>query len=78
MKPENFAYWLQGYIEMTDGNRPTKQQWRMIKEHLQLCFDKRTIGQFRYNDYGESLLPSRPMFDLKGGSTKSNRGGGAC
>jgi hypothetical protein len=42
MTPEQFTYWLQGFVEMC-GEMPTEEQWDMIKEHLQLVFDKKTI-----------------------------------
>ena len=38
---ENFAYWCQGYAEIC-GDVPTAEQWGIIKEHLQLCFNKVT------------------------------------
>ena len=39
---DQFAYWLQGFVEMNGGKEPTKAQWKMIKDHLQLCFKKMT------------------------------------
>ena len=47
---ENFAYWLQGYAEIC-GNTPSDVQWEIIREHLQLCFNKVTtnIDQNRLN-----------------------------
>jgi hypothetical protein len=42
MTPEQFAYWLQGFVEMNGGKEPTKAQWKMIKDHLQWCFKKMT------------------------------------
>ena len=44
MTPENFAYWCQGFIELTNGAPPTPAQWEMIKEHLALVFTKVTKG----------------------------------
>ena len=41
MTPENFCFWLNGYVEL-DGRLPTLEQWRSIKEHLNLVFDKVT------------------------------------
>jgi len=39
MTAEQFAYWLQGFIEMTDGEQlPTVKQWNMIKDHLGYVF----------------------------------------
>ena len=42
MNHNEFTYWLQGFIEMNGGKEPTKAQWKMIKDHLQLCFKKMT------------------------------------
>ena len=44
MTPENFAYWLQGFVEVS-GLTPTEDQWEIIKQHLQLVFVKVTNGQ---------------------------------
>ena len=41
MKPENFLYWLNGFVEM-GGERPTEEQWKMLKEHLALTMQKIT------------------------------------
>ena len=42
MNHDQFTYWLQGFVEMNGGKEPTKAQWQMIKDHLQLCFIKMT------------------------------------
>lgn len=52
MTPENFAYWLQGYVELTDGKLPDKKTWKHIIDHLNLLFKKETplySGGFTYN-----------------------------
>ena len=41
MTPEQFVYWLQGFSEVT-GKSPTPEEWKIIQEHLNLVFDKRT------------------------------------
>ncbi len=41
MTPEQFAYWLQGYTEIS-GDRPSETQWLIIKDHLQEVFKKVT------------------------------------
>lgn len=38
MTHEQFAYWLQGFVEMNGNNAPTAEQWKMIKNHLYTCF----------------------------------------
>jgi hypothetical protein len=42
MSPENFAYWLQGFVELTQGQTPNPAQWRSIQEHLGEVFKKVT------------------------------------
>lgn len=42
MTPEQFAFWLQGYVELTGGTPPTQEQWDSIVEHLGLLFNKVT------------------------------------
>jgi ABC-type sugar transport system substrate-binding protein len=42
MSPENFAYWLQGFVELTQGQTPNPAQWKSIQEHLGLVFKKVT------------------------------------
>lgn len=41
MTPEQFAYWLQGYAEIS-GKQPTESEWQVIKDHLQTVFNKAT------------------------------------
>ena len=41
MKPEHFITWLRGYIEL-NGKVPSKKQWQIIQDHLNLVFDKKT------------------------------------
>ena len=42
MTPEQFCYWMQGFVELSGGNPPTTQQWQSISEHLQQVFKKKT------------------------------------
>lgn len=39
---DQFAYWLQGFVELTGGIPPTQEQWDSIIEHLGLIFNKVT------------------------------------
>lgn len=41
MTPENFAYWLQGFVEL-HGAPPSAEQWEQIKAHLNLVFERKT------------------------------------
>lgn len=43
MTPEQFAYWLQGFVELNPSmEQPTPEQWKAIGEHLQTVFKKVT------------------------------------
>jgi len=42
MTAEQFAYWLQGFMEMADPKELNKMQTQQIKDHLKLVFDKQT------------------------------------
>jgi hypothetical protein len=42
MTPEQFVYWLQGFMEMADPKELNKTQTQQIKDHLKLVFDKKT------------------------------------
>lgn len=43
MTPEQFSYWLQGFVEMNGGKMPTEGQWKAIQEHLATVFKKVTL-----------------------------------
>ena len=61
MKPENFLYWLNGFVEM-GGVRPTEEQWKMIKEHLALTMQKVTVTGIPINLPPQYFPnPGRPM-----------------
>lgn len=42
MTPEHFAYWLQGFSELSGPTPPTMNQWKLIQEHLALVMTKKT------------------------------------
>lgn len=41
MTPEQFVYWLQGFVEL-HGTVPSPTQWNQIKDHLSTVFNKVT------------------------------------
>lgn len=43
MTPEQFCYWLQGYVETNPyRTAPTTQEWSVIVDHMALVFEKKT------------------------------------
>ncbi len=91
MTPDQFTYWLQGFVEMNSGKAPTKQQWGMIKDHLQLCFNKVTphyppfgirhglIDATNPVDIGTAPVnPPYKIFPCATGNMPINGGGGGC
>lgn len=42
MTPEQFAYWLHGFAELTGDTPPNAEQWKSIREHLATIFKKVT------------------------------------
>lgn len=52
MNPDQFTYWLQGFVELTGGQMPEEEQWKSICDHLQTVFKKVTppVGLPAYHD----------------------------
>ena len=42
MNEIEFCYWLQGFIELSNPEEITIEQWDSVKQHLQLVFNKVT------------------------------------
>lgn len=42
MSPEQFSYWLQGFVEMNPNAMLTVTQWQIVKDHLAQVFKKET------------------------------------
>lgn len=42
MTPEQFTYWLQGFMETADPKSIDEKQTQIIKDHLALVFNKVT------------------------------------
>jgi hypothetical protein len=60
MTPDQFTYWLQGFVETNGGKAPTKQQWQIIKDHLKLCFNKVT-PQYPSLEHYRQFNPTNPV-----------------
>lgn len=42
MTQENFIYWLQGFMELSENNTLTEKQVQIIRDHLAQVFTKKT------------------------------------
>lgn len=60
MTPNDFAFWLQGFIEMNPNAMVTRTQWEIVKDHLKLVMNKQTPN--RTHTLLESIAPTFPMF----------------
>lgn len=56
MNAENFAYWLKGFFELTNTTTLNENQIKMIKEHLNLVFNKVTAPLEPENTKSEELV----------------------
>jgi hypothetical protein len=52
MTPNDFCYWLQGFLEISDIKTLTPKQLLVIKDHLGLVFEKKTPLRF-----GPTVVP---------------------
>lgn len=67
MDAHNFAYWLNGFAELNGDTPPSKAQWKSIREHLGLVFEKVTppvshrTTQTPFIDWYPSPSPGQPL-----------------
>jgi len=52
MTPEQFCYWLNGHFDLSDFDALTPKQVKVIREHLDMVFDKKVegINLFEFKD----------------------------
>lgn len=65
MTDREFCFWLQGFVEL-NGDLPTKEQWKSIKEHLQLVFTKVTSKVETRESFIDKIkdIPQIPPYDF--------------
>lgn len=63
MTPEQFVYWLQGYIEISNPVAINPTEVLIIKEHLQLVFDKKTTDREKLITGVAPLNPLRSYYN---------------
>ena len=49
MSPEQFTYWLKGFFEISDTNNLSEKQVQIIRDHLDLVFNKVTPDRDGYS-----------------------------
>jgi hypothetical protein len=80
MTERDFAYWLQGFFEVSGAKELTKEQVQMIKEHLDLLFIKST-GTGSSGFYSPMIMPIGGWSGYSGRSgvsEMSGRSGFSC
>lgn len=53
MTAEQFTYWLQGFMELTSMNHLSTTQFQIVKDHLDLVFEKQTPNRL-------TKIPTQP------------------
>jgi hypothetical protein len=62
MNESDFAYWLQGFFELSNAKELSERQCKMIKDHLTLVFEKKTPDRWTYtppafSPYNDRTVP---------------------
>ena len=65
MSPENFCYWLQGWLEIQDPKQITESQVKEIQNHLDLVFTKVTPTVAKVPSVGFIRFPEQDCAPLK-------------
>ena len=68
MTPENFVYWLQGYLELTANPYLNVQQVAIIQEHISLVLTKKTADIPVYVRSGITNMNEGLVEMISGGS----------
>lgn len=58
MTPENFVYWLQGFLELSYQTSLDETQTKTIRDHLNLVFEKKTPTNSEVNNIPVSINPN--------------------
>lgn len=64
MTPENFVYWLNGYLELSDAQSISYNQLKVIKEHLAIVMNKVTSRTIEITEGDAQMFKIPPEFGL--------------
>lgn len=64
MTAVQFAYWAQGFFELTDATTLTAKQIDLLERHLQLVFKYEIDAEISSSQLTPE--PKKPVFDLEG------------
>jgi len=65
MSPEQFCYWLQGFVELSpDLKVPSEKQWQAIKEHISTVFLKVTPPVLPDDETEKESVEKKQQFPL--------------
>lgn len=65
MTPEQFIYWLQGFMEVAQPNTLNSTQIKIINDHLNLVLDKKTPDRTWQQPLHQDKPPLFPSLDNK-------------
>ena len=63
MTPEQFVYWLQGFVEVANPMVISAQQFQVIKDHLKLVFCKVTPERSELVEHQTPDVDLQQIFD---------------
>lgn len=85
MTAEQFTYWLQGFFELSDAKILDEKQVKIVKDHLDLVYNKVTPDRSEYQNINEvpptffspqcnttSVLPDDTLFCTTVSDSRSN------
>lgn len=87
MTPENFVYWLQGFLEVSCASEMSEHQLRIVRDHLELVLSKKTpayqmptvtvnLPKWETTSNTSSAFPQGPKCGTCGAVTSEE--GGTC
>lgn len=57
MTTEQFTYWIQGFFELSGATALNEEQVKVIKEHIALVLEKKTISSVTPTHIPTSIRP---------------------